>query len=134
MLRERLEPFKLLFFGVAFWDAFTTVYGTVGILGGPSFIVIVFSVMVAALMLVLFLNTFNIWDDHDDKPMNSLVFVMWGIAVLYDVYTSFVGNRVFLTPEGMTFSSFVVVFLATALVCGSTMISSWIIYGENDYS
>ena len=73
-------------------------------------------------------------EKNDDKPMNSLVFVMWGIAVLYDVYTSFVGNRVFLTPEGMTFSSFVVVFLATALVCGSTMISSWIIYGENDYS
>ena len=124
-----LKLFLPVFCIVALWDAFTTVFGTIAILGGSSLGSIIMGILVSVVMIILFFFTFSIWsDDAIENEFMQIIFrALWLIAVSYDVFTSFYGNRAFIAGEELNVAGVAVVIMATVLVCGSTMIASWLL-------
>lgn len=127
--RVNLKAFLPIFLIIAVWDAFTTVFGTIAILGGANFGTIVMGVMVAVLMLILFVSTFRIWDNPniDSEFIGILLKGLWLLAFCYDLYTSYYGNREFIISSNSSGSAITVVILATILVSGSTIVAAWIL-------
>lgn len=117
-----------IFMIVAFWDAFTTVFGTISILGEANAGAIITGVIVSIIMLVLFFLTFAIWGDGiENEFMMYFLRALWIVAFVYDIYTSFYGNSAFIAGETLDGSEIAVVTMATFIVSGSTIVASWLL-------
>lgn len=134
---NRLKRLLPLFLMVAMWDGFTTIFGTVSLLGGASLGTVLIGVIVSALMLVLFYLTFDVWDDKsiDSEEVRMIFRALWIAAAVYDLFTSFYGNRALIfdsTGSAGTGGSLFVLILSTFIVSGSTLIAAWIL-NDDEY-
>jgi hypothetical protein len=114
----------IIVFGIAsLWDAFTTVYGTWSVLGRgwPQVIV---SILVAIVVLAFLVNSARVWKGKD-SPQSAIWAVLWFVAVGYDLYTSFLGNRDFLLSGVASDEQMIVLVGLTVLVSGSPILSSF---------
>jgi hypothetical protein len=76
---------------VTVWDTATTIYGTSRILGsGP--IQVSLSVMFGLLITSFLFRTIPIIKDPSDDLIPTGAKILWFVAILYDLYTAFVGN------------------------------------------
>ena len=76
---------------VAVWDTITTIYGTSTILGnGP--IQIILSVLFGLLISSFLLRTMPIIKNPSEDLIPTGAKILWFLAVLYDLYTAFLGN------------------------------------------
>lgn len=124
-LFKQLLPIFIL---VAFWDAFTTVFGTISILGEANIGTIITGVVVSIIMLVVFFLTFAIWGDAiENEFMMYFLRALWIVAFVYDIYTSFYGNSAFIAGGTLDGSEIAVVTMATFIVSGSTIVASWLL-------
>lgn len=119
-----LRIFLLIVLIVAtIWDGFTTIYGTIQILGdGP--LQIVASVLFSALILGFVLNTRRILG-----RLNGFIGVItkffWFIALGYDFYTSWTGNaNLLVQPSGETAETVVLIGLTLLVIASPILLST----------
>jgi len=85
-----------LIFGISsLWDGFTTVFGTISIFNNDGLPQIVASLLLAAIILGLLYNSSNIYN-YDDDIIGVSLKLLWILAFLYDLTTSYMGNSSFL--------------------------------------
>jgi hypothetical protein len=106
----------------ALWDGFTTIYGTLQILGTDVAPVIA-SLLCGALILSLLLNTKRIMSWESDFS-GGLLRLFWFIAVAYDLYTSWMGNQTFLVKTTINDHKLAVLAGVTLLISGSPIVLS----------
>jgi hypothetical protein len=116
---------------IACWDAFTTIIGTIKALGGVSFGSMFLGVMSSVIVVIVIFMTFEIWSDtsrvfRDNKLIQSAMRGMWGLAVVYDVYTSVVGNATLMSVDFGSMNGVLVLVMATLLVTGSSFVAAYI--------
>jgi len=76
---------------VTVWDTITTVYGTNTILGKGD-VQIILSVLFGLLISSFLLRTIPIIKNPSDDLIPTGAKVLWFLAVLYDLFTAFMGN------------------------------------------
>ncbi len=104
------------------WDGFTTVYGTLIILGHDGVSIIV-ALIFAGLLLSFLLNSKRIVDWEKDFTGGILRFFLF-VAIVYDLYTAWIGNQTFIV--GNTTDGKKIAFLVglTLMISGSPMVLS----------
>ncbi len=147
-----VRPAVLPFFLLALIDCAMTVYGTSKALGGPVVTSMIVGVIVGAGVLITLLSTFDIWGSwhpvlRESPLMTQFLRSLWVVVFLYDWATSIVGiheltgpNMERLEPSRglLEFISlnwawlvrFVAVVVAGLVVCGSTLVVSFMAYNE----
>jgi hypothetical protein len=104
------------------WDAFMTIYGTVTILGsGP--LQIAASLLFCALVLTLLLNTKRIMRSLSGLMGNMTKF-FWFVAIVYDFFTSWVGNSQLIIGDKRNAGQTVILIGLTLLVVSSPILLS----------
>jgi hypothetical protein len=104
------------------WDVFMTIYGTVTILGsGP--LQIAASLLFSALVLTLLLNTKRIMRSLSGL-MGGLTKFFWFIAIVYDFFTSWVGNSQLIIGNERNAGQTVILIGLTLLVVSSPILLS----------
>jgi hypothetical protein len=76
---------------VTIWDTVTTVYGTSTILG-PGPIQVVMSILFGLLITSFLFRTIPIIKDPSEELIPVGAKVLWFLAVLYDLFTAYMGN------------------------------------------
>jgi hypothetical protein len=76
---------------VAIWDTVTTVYGTSTILG-PGSIQTIMSVLFGLLIGIFLFRTIPIIKNPSQELIPTGAKILWFLAVLYDLYTAYMGN------------------------------------------
>ncbi len=119
----------VIFSIVAVWDGFTTVFGTTVILdGGPQQLGA--ALVLAAVIMAFLIGTVWIWQENG--MIGILGKVLWVIALGYDLYTSFEGNRAFLvTSESIEEKKLAILVGLTLLVSSSPIIISGLLSSRN---
>ena len=147
-----VRPSVLPFFVLALIDCGLTVYGTSRALGGPLATSLIVGLIVGAGVLITLLSTFDIWGSwhpvlHESPLMTQLLRGLWVVVFLYDWVTSMVGiydltglsEERFALADGlieavdrnrMWLMRFFAVTVAGLVVCGSTLIVSFMAYNE----
>lgn len=118
-----MKKILVLVLGLAsFWDGFTTVYGTINTIGMGIFQLIA-GLIFGALILCCLLFTERIirWESNFT---GAILRFFWFIALCYDLYTSWLGNRDFIIGYNPSDKKTVVLIGLTALVSGSPIILS----------
>lgn len=112
------------------WDGFTTVYGSIATLGNDPTQVVV-SILLAALIISLLLNTSQIFNI---KKLFTRVLsgIFWVTAVCYDLYTSWIGNSTFVIKDEKDTAQLIILFGLTMLVTGSPILLSLLWNEMND--
>jgi hypothetical protein len=150
--RVLVRPAVVPFFIVALIDCGMTVYGTSRALGGPLATSLVVGLIVGAGVLITLLSTFDIWGSwhpvlRESPLMSRLLRSLWVVIFLYDWVTSMVGifDLTGLSKERLELSDgllqaisvnwawlmrFVAVMVAGLVVCGSTLVVSFMAYNE----
>lgn len=78
---------------VTIWDTITTIYGTYTILGEGNIQIIV-SVLFGILLSAFLIRTIPIIQNPDNEDIIAVgAKVLWFLAILYDLFTSFTGNH-----------------------------------------
>jgi hypothetical protein len=104
------------------WDAFTSVYATLSILGtGP--LQIVAALLFAALIMSFILNTRRIMQWRSGF-VGGIVKVFWFVALACDFYTTWVGNSNLLTRGQEDTAELIVLTGLTLLVTASPILLS----------
>jgi hypothetical protein len=116
-----MRIFLLIALGIAtLWDAFTTVYGTVLILGsGP--VQIVAAVLFGILILGFSINTLRIFR-LKTSFVGVLIRLFWFVAICYDFYTSWVANSELLGSGRGGFAENFVLFGVTLMITASPIL------------
>jgi hypothetical protein len=104
------------------WDGFTTVYGTLDILGAGG-IPIIASLLFGALILSFLLNTRRIIGWEKDFA-GGFLRLFWFIAISYDLFTAWTGNQTFIIGEAHDPKTLVVLAGLTIMVSGSPVVLS----------
>ncbi len=150
--RVLVRPAVLPFFVLAMVDGGLTVYGTSRALGGPLATSLIVGLIVGCGVLITLLSTFDIWGSwhpvlRESPVMTQLLRGLWVVVFLYDWATSMVGilelaaldNEPFKFLDGLpqTISHnwawlmrFAAVMVAGLVVCGSTLVVSFMAYNE----
>lgn len=101
------------------WDGFTTIYGTLFILGtGP--LQIVASVLFSALILAFVLNTTRLMKLRRGF-LSTITKLFWFIALCYDLYTSWIGN-INLIGQGRSDGATVTILIGLTLLVSASPI------------
>jgi hypothetical protein len=85
---------NMLMLGLGFvtiWDTATTVYGTFTILGS-GVIQVILSVLFGILITSFLFRTIPIIKDPSDDLIPTGAKILWFFAVLYDLFTAYMGN------------------------------------------
>ena len=111
----------------ALWDALTTVYGTVTILGEPETIShIMIGVLFGALILIVLLNTRQIF--ARSGAGSEFFRIFWTVALVYDTITAWQGNRNFIFPGYLQGQQQILLVGLTAMVSGSPILCSYLMH------
>lgn len=105
----------------AVWDVFTTIYGTVQILGTAPLQIAV-SILFGLLIFAFNLNTKRLMKWHSAFVSAMAKFICF-IAIGYDYYTSWVGNADLLTRGEGSFGEYFILFGLTLIVTVSPMLA-----------
>jgi hypothetical protein len=76
---------------VSVWDTITTIYGTSTILGKGE-VQMVLSVLFGVLLSIYLFKTIPIIKNPSDDLIPTGAKILWFLAVLYDLFTAFMGN------------------------------------------
>lgn len=145
-----VRPSVLPFFVLALIDCGLTVYGTSRALGGPLATSLVVGLIVGTGVLITLLSTFDIWGSwhpvlRESPVMTQLLRGLWVVVFLYDWFTSMVGiydltgvgtERLFASVTQLAnldwtlVARFLAVTVAGLVVCGSTLVVSFMAYNE----
>ena len=150
--RVLIKPSVLPFFILGLIDCGLTVYGTSRALGGPKATSLIVGLIVGAGVLITLLSTFDIWGSwhpvlRESPLMTQLLRGLWVVVFMYDWVTSMVGiyDLTGLNTERFSFSDgllatinlnwvwlmrFLAVMVAGLVVCGSTLVVSFMAYNE----
>lgn len=123
----------VIFLGfVTIWDMTTTVTGTSEILGdsGISFFL---SVVFALMLALLLVKTIPIMYHPNKDLLHTSAKVLWGAAISYDMFTSFIGNKSLIESTGSTFDipQLAVVVGMTVFVSSSPVVISYLLYSAD---
>ncbi len=112
-------------FGIAScWDGATTVTGTYEILG-PGGAQVVMALVFALVIAAFLLCTSQIFEQGDDF-LGTLLKAFWFIALVFDLYTSYLGNKAYLAPGALEPQQFILLLGMTVLVSGAPIFVSLI--------
>jgi hypothetical protein len=147
-----LRPAVLPFFVLALIDCGLTVYGTSRALGGPIITSLIVGLIVGSGVLITLLSTFDIWGSwhpvlRESPLMTQILRGLWVVVFLYDWATSMVGifDLTGVNSEQFEFlGGFLqtishnwawlmrssAVMVAGLVVCGSTLVVSFMAYNE----
>jgi hypothetical protein len=147
-----VRPSVLPFFILALIDCGLTVYGTSRALGGPLATSLVVGLIVGTGVLITLLSTFDIWGSwhpvlRESPVMTQLLRSLWVVVFMYDWLTSMVGiyDLTGLSTEQLGLfenltrlsnlnwawiARFLAVMVAGLVVCGSTLVVSFMAYNE----
>ena len=147
-----VRPAVLPFLVVALIDCAMTVYGTSKALGGPALTSLIVGLIVGAGVLITLLSTFDIWGTwhpvlRESPLMAQLLRSLWVVVFLYDWATSMVGivDLTGLNKERFDLSGgllqaigfnwvwlmrLTAVAVAGLVICGSTLVVSFMAYNE----
>jgi hypothetical protein len=118
-----MRIFLLIILALAsIWDAFTTVYGTIYVLG-DGLLQIFAALLFSGLILGFVLNTKRIvrWRGGF---VGGLIKFFWLIALFYDFFTSWIGNRNLLLPGESGAAELTILIGMTLLVTASPVLLS----------
>jgi hypothetical protein len=104
------------------WNAFSTVYGAMSILG-DGLLQVIASLLFSALVLGFVLNTTKIIRTRSGFIGGLLTF-FWFISVCYNFYTSWIGNRRLLGGEGGSGAETVILIGLTLLGASAPILLS----------
>jgi hypothetical protein len=121
---QSMRLFLLVVLAIAsVWDAFTTVYGTIQILGNAP-LQIMAALLFSALIFGFVLNTRTIMRWHSGF-MSGITKFFWFVALSYDLFTSWVGNsNLILRSRNMEAATFIILVGLTLLVTASPILLS----------
>jgi hypothetical protein len=104
---------------VTIWDTVTTIYGTSTILGkGP--IQIILAVLFGILITSFLFRTIPIIKNPSEELIPVGTKVLWFLAVLYDLYTAFLGNMDLILGDTATGVQKVVIAVGlTIFICSA---------------
>ena len=113
---------------VTVWDTFTTITGTAEILGGSGiafFLSILFALMITAILI----KTIPIMYHPRKDFLYTGAKLLWGLAFLYDLFTSFIGNRGLIETGGndFGFAQVIVTIGMTIFVTSSPIAISYLL-------
>jgi len=111
---------------ITLWDTFTTAYGIGSVLGwGPVqvFIAIIFTLIID----VFVLGTFRIVKSRSDSFFKYVLYFLWAIAVIYDVYSSYLGNAEFIIKVDQGLPQIFMLIGLTIFVASSPIIVSYLV-------
>lgn len=119
------------------WDGFTTFYGTYVALTGSievasnistlesgELIKVIASAFFAVIILGFLFGTKHVWRSKGDIFTSGLLRMFWIVAFVYDIYTSFIGNRDIIIGSPGSTNQFVILIGMTILVSGAPIIFS----------
>lgn len=114
---------------ITIWDAFTTITGTAKVLGGTGmafFLSVVFAVMLTTFLI----KTIPIMYHPKTDLLHTGAKILWGLAMLYDIFTSFVGNKNLIESGDSSFglAQVVVTIGMTIFVSSSPIAISYLLY------
>lgn len=126
----------MLLFGlgaITLWDAFTTISGTSEILGSTGvafFLAVLFSIMITTFLI----KTIPIMENKKDDFLHSGAKFIWFLAISYDFYTSFLGNKNLIESEDFSLGvqQYIVIIGMTIFVSSAPIIISYILYYVDD--
>ena len=120
-----MKGLLIVVFGfAALWDSFTTVFGTVEILGEQG-LQVTASVIFAAIIAGFLLSTAYIF--HKGGLVGQILIVFWFIALGYDLFTSYTGNLLFIMGGKVSDVQTIVLIGMTILVSSSPILISLIL-------
>lgn len=108
------------------WDGFTTFYGTSQVMGANETQVIASAVFALIIGGFLF-GTKVIWESPTNTFLALLLRSFWLIALGYDLYTSYLGNRDFILGGNVSEDQMVILIGMTILVSGAPIIFSYLV-------
>lgn len=126
----------MLLFGlgaITLWDTFTTISGTSEILGSTGvafFLAVLFSIMITTFLI----KTIPIMENKKDDFLHSGAKFIWFLAISYDFYTSFLGNKNLIESEDFSLGvqQYIVIIGMTIFVSSAPIIISYILYYVDD--
>lgn len=143
-----VRPAVLPFFVLALVDGIMTIYGTSRAIGGPPIVSAIIGLIVGLGILITLLSTFDIWGSwhpvlRESRIMTQLLRAIWVIAFAYDWVTSLVAiidlagladhpfdlSQIF-NANSVTLIRFIAAGLAALVVCGATLVVSFMAYNE----
>jgi len=110
------------------WNAFTIVFGAMSILG-DGLLQIVAALLFSALVLGFVLNTTKIVRSRSGFIGGLLTF-FWFISVCYNFYTSWIGNRKLIVPEGSGSGAEIAILIGLTLLGASSPILLSALWGR----
>src|SRR5258706_7668009 len=129
-----MRSLMLLCFGIgAIWDGITTMLGIATVLAAKSELDYALCFVGGLLILGFSLGTTTIFNERGVAYM--LMRVLWGMAILFDVYTAFMGNAQYIVVkssggspllQGLEFRQIVVLMVMTILVSSSPVFISYL--------
>ncbi|MGA9996792.1 MAG: hypothetical protein WBP93_15340 [Pyrinomonadaceae bacterium] len=104
------------------WDGFTTIYGTLQILG-TEWVSIIAALLFGALILSFLLNTRRIMSWESDFTGGFLK-LFWVISISYDLFTAWTGNQTFIIGETTEPKKIILLAGLTLMISGSPVVLS----------
>ena len=143
-----IRPAVLPFFVLALVDAIMTIYGTSRAIGGPPIASAIIGLIAGLGILITLLSTFDIWGSwhpvlRESPIMTQLLRAIWVTAFAYDWVTSIVAiidlvgladhpfdlSKI-INANSATFMRFIAAGLAALVICGATLVVSFMAYNE----
>ncbi len=118
------KSFLVMFFVGAMWDAATTLYGTNELMGGSSFFQIVASFVFAVVILAFISGTLWIW--RLKGALGKGFKGAWIAAILFDTFTSIIGNVDLLFGSNLNFSRLLLLVGLTGFMVISPIAWAWV--------
>jgi hypothetical protein len=108
------------------WDGFTTFYGTSQVMGNDGTQIIASAVFAVIIGGFLF-GTKVIWESASNAFLSLLLRSLWVIALGYDLYTSYLGNKDFILGGNVNDDQMIILVGMTILVSGAPIIFSYLV-------
>jgi len=117
---------------VTIWDTITTIYGTSTILGKGT-VQIILSVLFGVLISMFLFRSIPIIKNPSEELIPVGAKVLWFLAVLYDLYTAFLGNMDLILGDTATGVQKVVIAVGlTVFICSAPIGLSKIYFDPDD--
>jgi len=122
------RPTLIILLGfVTIWDTITTIYGTTVILGTGT-IQVMIAILFALLLTGYLLQTIPITKNPKEDFVTSGAKILWFIAFLYDLFTSFTGNMDFVLGNATGSIKIIFAIGLTVMVCSCPIGLSKLMY------
>jgi len=116
---------------VTIWDTITTIYGTYTIFGAGT-IQLVVSIGFALLLAGFLIRTIPIIKNPSEELIPVGTKVLWFLAILYDLFTSFTGNMDLILGNATGTQKVILAIGLTLFVCSAPIGLSKLFFDPDD--